>query len=261
MAGGHAGVFRLERPVFEAPQLPTASNTEPIQVIQRTGQIPKITIYKEEIHTLVRAMRELMPSPYEVVILANADGKDIKRLAANFWDSATLPDRAEFLNLNLTEPVEGIQRNINIVLGPSECSFSISGANAVWVDGAYHQIDSLLRRHHSFWRKIYEKHALNINGLLFLIVLALLPSLDLPSRAFLLTTMIAVIFSFKWLHTKTTALRIFLRSERRETRLIDLTELITLLLGAAILAIVPFAYQWLREDGLKRFFEALAALS
>lgn len=261
MPGGHAGVLQLERANFEIQKNPTPSSVEPLQVIQRTGQIPKITIYKDEIHTLVHAMRELLPSSYDVVISANADAKDIRRLSASFWDNATLPDRAEFLSLSLTEPPDGIQRNINIVLGSVECSFSISGSSAVWVDGAFHQIESILRRHHSLWRKIYEKHALNINGIFFLVVLVLLPSLDLPSRAFLILTLAFVVLSFKWLHNKTTALRIFLRSERKETRLIDLTELATLLLGAGILAAVPFAYQWLKDDGLKRLFEALAALS
>lgn len=259
-ADGNAGVFTFERKANgPAPNVPAI---EPLEVVQRTIQFPKITIYRDEIVQLIAVMKTLLPTTNEVVVHIIRGQIDIKRLAVHFWGDPALPERVDLLELSLVEAnPAGIVKTINLVLGPHGCSMSVSGGDRVWVDGGLSQLRDLLRRYHSIWRKLYERHGLNLNGFLALMVLTLLPSLDLLSRSVFVAIATVLVLSFWFLHRWTTQLRIFLKTEREKVRLLDRTDFITTILGAALLAAIPYVYTWLKGQGLTTALSWLASLT
>lgn len=265
---GHGGSFvlgpatNIQRSTPAAATDKSQSHKSALKIVRRTISLPKITIYRDEIKRLSSQMKEWLNTPFQVVIHAGThkagqSKKDIRKFDSDFWDDPSLSKHAEFLYLSLSEPGE-LPRTIDVHLGNEGCSVSVTGADEIWVSGCFNELEQFFSEKNSRWRTLYENHALNFNGLAFLISLTLLPSLDLPQRIVLMTSAITLMLLFKSFHDHTTSLRIFLQQDQTETNWLDLPRIFNTLLGAGILAFVPVAYTWLSGNGLQNLLDWLS---
>ncbi len=267
LKNGHAGSFVIG-PATNIPTPATDSGQaqkSALKIVRRTVSLPKITIYRDEIKKLTLHMKELLDTPFQVVIHAGTfsagqSKKDIRKFASDFWDDPSLSKHAEFLNLSLSEPGE-LPRSIDVNLGTVDCSVSVTGADDVWVSGCSHELEQFFSNKNSRWRNFYENHALNFNGIAFLIALTLLPSLELIPRIFLMASTLTLILLFKAFHGLTTSLRIFLLQDQTETNWLDLPRILNTLLGAGFVASVPAAYAWLSNNGLQNLLDWLSKIA
>lgn len=203
-------------------------------------------------------MKSLLITPYEVAFRSEIDGVDVKRLATDFWSIPSLPAGPEYIHISLTEPAEFAPKTINVDLAPGGCSFYVSSADDVWVDGTYLKLDRWFGRKRSVWRTLFEKHGLNVNGVALLLALTLGPDLDIGSRTVLVFgTLIGTVVFFR-VHASVTRLRIFLRQDYAKATIIDLPRLLTMLLGAALIGAVGWLYALLSGGGLRSLLEWLA---
>ncbi len=233
---------------------------EPPQIVQRTQTLPKFTIYRDELHDLIKAMAELYPSSGEPAIRAEIDGVDVNRLASAFWDMA-LPREVPYIHISLSEGVAFAPRTININLTQTACTFTVSGSSSIWVNGVFDKVDRMLARRRGWWRQVFEKHALNLNGISLLVALTLAPSLDLLSRFVLMGMTIVFVMAFWALHRYATRLRIFLTEDYAQKSFFDMPRLFTTLLGAGVIAGVTWSYSWLSQGGLKAVLTFLGSLA
>lgn len=251
MPDGNAGTLNLVLAPLATPFVPSGTQpAAPIQVVQSSKQLPKITIYRDEIKDLCSAMKVWLPSAYDVIVRAEIDGQEVRRFAPHFWEMPSLPSRASSLNLWLSEPGE-IARSINVSLSADDCSYTVSGADEIWVSGTLHRIEKTFERKHSWWKRVYEKHALNLNGIALLLAIAFVPSLDLLDRIILLGSTVALAWVIKQLHDWTTALKIYLRTDYKETSYIELPRLLTTLAGTALIGFVTWGYNVLSGGALQ----------
>lgn len=251
MPDGNAGTVTLiPAPLSSPATQPENLPTTPMQVVQSTKQLPKIAIFRDEIKDLCSAMKVWLPTTHDVIVRAEIDGQEVRRFEPHFWELPNLPNRAARLNLWLSEPGE-IARSININLSPGDCSYTVSGADEVWVSGTLNRVEKVLGRKHTWWKRAYEKHALNLNGIALLLAIAFAPSLDLVGRLLLLGSTVVLALAIKQLHDRTTALKIHLRSDYKETPYIELPRLMTALAGAALVGFVTWAYSVLSGGALQ----------
>ncbi|WP_417463296.1 hypothetical protein [Kordiimonas sp.] len=260
MPDGNAGVFTLIpsiSPQSAAPENATAQGEAPIQVVQRTGQLPKLSIFRDELNDLVKSMKAWLPSPFDVVIRADIDGKEVRRMAAHFWLLPNLPQSTERLNLWLSEPGDGAVRSININLSRNDCSYTVTGADDIWVSGTFQEIDHVLGRKNGRWQILYQKHALNLNGIAMLLALVLLPSLELIPRFILLSSTVIFVLLIKQFHDMTTAVKVNLKTDFRPTKYVEPSKVITTIASAALIAFVGWAFTVLNDGGLGYWIEWL----
>jgi len=256
---GNAGLLALVRFNTQDASHSNLAPASPIQQIHKTRQLPKITLYRDQIKELVEILKSSIETPFEVVIAVNSDRKGLKRLASNFWDTPNLPAEAQSLSLSISEPGEGVTRQITINVSEEDSSFNVVGRDEIWVSGTTIEIEEALRSKSSRVRWLYEKHGLSINSIAFLTTLALLPDLSIGQRFILIGITIILALGLKKLHDSTTAVRIFLKKDYKEASYIDVPRLATTLAGAAILALIGGTYRLLTDGSAQRVVEWLVS--
>lgn len=235
--------------------------TGPIRVVNKTENMPKRTIYRDDLKELVTTMKALLPGPFEVVIKADVGRKEISALAPDFWSTPGLPREINFITLSLNEPANPIARTLNVTFGPMTSSYSASGPSEIWVAGAFQELKTTLQLDGISWRRWWENYALTINSVNILIALIVAPSLPIVPRAVLLVSSIGVAFAFKYFHDRTTRTRVFLRSDYKETLWIDMPKIVTGLAGTALVGAIGALATFLKGDQFQHLLQLLQTLS
>ncbi|MBX5205865.1 hypothetical protein [Rhizobium sp. NZLR1] len=241
-SSGHAGPFRLG-PVPASVPTPTPENTTsaPIRFRTRTEFLPRMKIYREEIRDLTAVMKNMLSTPFEVVVRANRNGGMDNVYEPDFWKLPGLPRETSEISLSLTEPANPLSRSIDITVGGAGTTCSVSGTNDVWVGGVLEELKSLPYLRRRRFRSIFEQFGLSFNGLLLLFAIAYSADLPLFRRLLLFAITVGLAWAFKLLYDRTTASVVFL-DDRKPTSWLDGPRLFTTLVGAAIVAAVPWLY-------------------
>jgi hypothetical protein len=252
---GNRGIFMLSPGVKPEGEKDSKGAMDPVQIVRRSANLSKIIMYKDDIDRLVLVMKSLLPSTFEVVIRSKVNGKDVSRLESGFWILPALPDRVEYLYLTLSEPGGIGPRTININLSSDDCSYSVSAANDIWVNGTFYELEQFFRNKHSRIRWIYEKYAKAVNIVIFVMGVVWVPDLPMPSRIILFSFIIFFMVIFKLLHEKTTELRVFLKTQYKEISLFDVQKISTAAFGALISLAIPWFSTFLKDGNLQRLLK------
>jgi len=109
---------------------------------------------------------------------------------------------------------------------------------------------------------MFERHALNLNGIIFVVAITVAPDLEVVSRFIFIGATIALIMVFRGLHDRVTRLRIFFREDYADKKaVIDLPRLYATLLGAGIVGALTTIYAWLNSGGLQALLALLLTRS
>lgn len=252
MLDGNAGIFRLNPVAMQSSSSPTLDTTENVRFITRTGALPRMRIYRDEVHDLIAIMKARLPTPFQVVVRTNLGGKDVNVLSPDLWTTPGLPRVTSVISLSLTEPANPTARAINITVGTNGTTYSVSGPDEVWVAGVFEEIRSMHLFKRRMYRAFYEENGLSINLVLVLLAVAYSPDLPFARRIVLLSAAIGLALIFRHFYNLTTASEVHLRDDRKVTSWVDVPRLITGLVGAAIVALVPYLNSLLSGDLLQR---------
>lgn len=260
---GHAGVFlvvpgeptaRTAPADHPAEPAPTADDqSAPLQMVQRTGRLPKLQLFRDEVKELGALMKHLLPTSFEVVFAADINGEEFRRIGNHFWNLPALPKRSAVVSLSLTEPGGPIVRSVNITFSTDNSSFVVSGPDDVWVAGTFRKLETVLASKYGRWRWPIEKYALNINGLFFLATLAYLPELNLSQRLVALAVVVSIAVLYKFAYDALTTVRVYLTTDKKEGRLFELPRYITALANALTWAALGWLLVQASEGGLKEW--------
>lgn len=266
---GHAGVFLAVPgepasngpPVEQQSAQPSHENNQsvPLQMIHRTGRLPKLHLFRDELKELADLMKHLLPSPFEVVFAADINGEEFRRTGNHFWNLPALPKKTGFASLNVTEPGPGLVRSISITFSANNSSFVVSGPDDVWVAGTFRKLETALSSKYGRWRWPIEKYALNINGLVLLAMIAYLPELNLGQRLVALAVVVGAASLFKFAYDAVTAVRVYLKTDKKDGRLFELPRYITALANALTWAALGWVMLQVSEGGLKEWLLRLIA--
>lgn len=208
--------------------------------------------------SLIAKMKSLLPTDYDVVVDASINGKNLRAIAPHFWETPALPSTAPEFSFSLTGPSNPIPKSITINFGKTNCSYTVSGTDELWVAGAFEEIGEALRSKQSVVRRLYENYALTINFLSFLIALIALPSLDVPSRAALLLAWFLLAVIYLLIHRTTTTTLLYLKAESKDRKsFIDYPRILTTVVGAGVIGAITAAWGVLSGDTIMNLLQAL----
>lgn len=200
---GTGGTFRLF-PHNIGAQSAEPVRSEPEQIFNHSISIGAVRLFKEDFQQLVAVVKKdfLEGRP---VVTYNLAGGDITEFADTFLAKTESIDEIRSLKIGIQEQeASGINRVVQVELGEHGGStVRVSGTDESWVVGKAQSVARILERDQSALATTYKKHGLNLNQLLFLVMLAFLPEVpDWPRRlAFVAAVHVILVLLFS-VHSK-----------------------------------------------------------
>lgn len=266
-SNGHAGVVGLTKystaqtasvpPSAEAAVQPSADTAvqPPVELVAREGQLSNVVLFRNELEVIVAKMKELVGGKNDVVVAATVDGRQIRQFSKDFFARTDLPLYVTNVNLTVNDGRQPLTSVIIVNLTDKfHSTFFVQSDNALWVGGAFAEMDDLFRRYTNPLLTVIHKHGLNANGVTLLAVIALLPDLPMLSRIALLVSSLIFANVVVFLHRRFTTTRIHLDSAVSRGFLSKVwPSLTSALSAAAILGFVAWAYNSATLTNLQRF--------
>lgn len=185
---GTGGIFHLFPHDVNAEE--TSLGFPPEQLHTITKRIGALRLYANDVEALMRVLAQDFKQG-RVVATYRALGTEVARYAPDFQRDFNRLGQIFYLRLFIQEPeIYGINRFALIELNASGINeIKVQGVQQSWVLGKAEALAVELKTRQKFLITSVQKFGLNINGLIFLLALVLLP--DLPIwRRFLLVAVV-----------------------------------------------------------------------
>src|SRR6185312_9605775 len=198
---------------------------------------------------IVSRLSQTIPSPAQVVITAELDGNDVTQFADVFLKRTDLPNSLRHLKLNISDSGQPFARSIFFVISNREgCRFNVQSDDRTWTNGAYASLLELSNRYVSKGLVLFQRYGLNLNGLIFLAALVMLPSLPIVPRIIFLFGVIALLFAFKRLHDSFIRTRVYLDDRTRFTLMREYPAILSAVIASAIIGLVSLLFKALSSN-------------
>jgi len=198
---GSAGTFRLWPHNVESTQQET---TEPEQVYNRTVNIGSVRIFQDDIEGIFRLVQKDFLQG-KLIVTYEQDGNEITKYADTFMQSIGQLLELRNIKLFIQEPeVAGINRTVNIdLLESGESAIRVSGVNESWVVGKAESLRNSLTNYENNVVTNYRKYGLNLNFIIFLAMIALVPGITTLPKRLLLVVIITMLLGILYaIHSK-----------------------------------------------------------
>lgn len=157
--------------------------TGPEQLYTTTRDLGVLRLYKNDILGLIASLKSKFPTS-KVVVSHTQRGADLARYADEFEASLGSVDRLQWIKLNVqATDSPNTPRIVTIDLGPKFNRVVTQGADESWVLGEAEAISSSLQLREQRLSTRIGKYGVNLNVLIALAVLVVLPELPLLQRA------------------------------------------------------------------------------
>lgn len=200
---GTGGTFRLFPHTIDADQQ-LAKTAEPEQIYNRVLQLGSIRLYKDDVARIVEiARKDFMLK--NLIITYEQHGNEITKWADDFLKEIDQVTELRSLKLFIQEPGRGsVNRLVNIeLLEVGNSTVRVSGPEDTWVVGKAESVRKALSSYENSVITNYRKYGLNMNFVLFLIMLILMPSIvGLWRRLIFVSFVIILIRILFWIHSR-----------------------------------------------------------
>ena len=181
-----------------------ANPTAPEQIFSRNIQLGALRLYAEDLQQLITHVKEDFTSG-RVVVTYNLRGSQVTRYGDQFLTEMEKLERLNYLKVNIQEPeAHGINRVVTVELsafGTNEVR--VQGIRESWVIGKAEALVGFLRQHDSTLLTTYRKFGLNLNSLIFVTMLVIMPGLtSWQSRAFFALGIILLLVLLFTIHVR-----------------------------------------------------------
>lgn len=196
---GTGGTFRLYP--HDAPRHYDSSNL-PEQLHSASRTLGAVRLYGDDVRQVIEVLAKDFTSGRVVVTYRDANG-DTTKYASDFERELSKLGALKYLKLVIQEPeAHGINRMATVELNAhGNNEIRVHGVHETWVVGKVESLAAKLRTYQKTFATTFRKFGLNINGIVFLIVLVLLPDLSLPRRVIFLGFVLASGFCLLHIHT------------------------------------------------------------
>lgn len=174
---GTAGTFRLFPHTIDTDQQVTKT-VKPEQIYNRVLQLGSIRLYKDDVSRIVEMARKDFTLK-NLIVTYEQHGNEVTKWADDFLREIDQIHQLRSLKLFLQEPGPGsVNRLVNIeLLETGDSTVRVSGPDETWVVGKAESVRKALSAYENSVISNYRKHGLNMNFVLFLIMLILMPSI------------------------------------------------------------------------------------
>lgn len=201
---GTGGTFVLYPHDFR----PGASSTEPTavpeQLFTRNMQVGAIRLYSNDVLELIRFIKEDFISARPVVTY-RLRGSEVTKYADQFVGDVQNVGVLDYLKITNQEPeAHGINRIVIVEFSASGTNeIRVQGIRESWVIGRAQAIAEYLKHFESPLVTNYRKFGLNINSVIFFLMLIAIPDIrTLGARAFFVGSVLIILIGLLWLHRK-----------------------------------------------------------
>lgn len=202
---GTGGTFELFPHDIAAPTPPRAgASSIPEQIYTRNVSLGALRLYAEDVVNLLQYVQEEFNTPRPIVTY-HVRGSEVTKYAADFIREASSLGKLSYLKITVQEPeAHGINRLVIVEinsLGSNE--IRVQGVRESWVIGRAESLATHLRRFESGLVTTYRKFGLNLNSLIFIAMLILIPELsDLIDRTIFVVSTFALLLLLLGFHSK-----------------------------------------------------------
>jgi hypothetical protein len=197
--GGTFVAFPHDTPQQERP----APGMLPERIHTATRNLGAIRLYRADVVELIAFLGRDFKAP-RVIVTYHERGNEISVYADHFLNELDRLGELRFLKLAVQEPdAYGINRVASIELNAHGVNeVRAQGVQEAWVIGKAEALAAQLRQRQKALSTTFKKHGLNLNGLLFLIGLILLPELPLQRRIAFVFILLVIVLAFAKFHEK-----------------------------------------------------------
>lgn len=202
---GTAGVFELfPHDVARAPAADSKGVIVPERLYTKNIQLGAVRLFSNDVEELLSQIRQDFLTGRPVVTFNTASG-EVTRFAEDFLLISGTLGRLNYFKVTIQEPdAYGINRVVVVELsafGSNEVR--VQGVQESWVIGKAQTLASVLGRHESALVTTYKKFGLNLNQIIFVAMLVVMPSIvGWVNRAVFATVVFALLTALLWLHAR-----------------------------------------------------------
>lgn len=202
---GTAGAFEaFPHDLTKNDQNLVVSEDGPEQLYNRTIEIGSARLFKEDLIQLISFLEKDF-TVGRTVITYKERGCDLTKFASSFLEEHEGIDQLNSIKIVIQEPeAHGINRVIVIELVSSDNSaIKVTGLNESWVIGKAESISEFLKGKQNSIATTYRKYGLNLNGLIFVVMLIVLPEIvKWKERAIFVVAVFFLLIFLLYIHNK-----------------------------------------------------------
>lgn len=203
---GTAGTFNAF-PHSEAHQdIASTGVSIPEQIYSQSLELGALVLYPEDIQRLISQVA-LDFETGRVTVTYNGGGPNVTRYADDFLNSPPNISELSYLKIMIQEPeAHGINKLVSVEISSAGInSILVQGIREAWVIGKAASISTELKRNERKLITTYKKFGLNLNGIIFLAMLIVIPNLSsIKDRTIFVAGVFLLLAFFYWIHSVVT---------------------------------------------------------
>lgn len=198
---GSAGTLRLWPHNYEEKSV---KGPEPEQIYNRTIPIGSVRLYKKD----VKALFDVICKDFiegKLIITNIQRENEVTKYASDFLRQLDDLEEISSLKMFIQEPeAQGINRMVNVDLfEKSDSAIRVSGINESWVVGKAESVKKEMSKYENSLITGYRKYGLNLNTVIFLLMLVLIPEIATwPKRLIFVSSVYVLLESLNAIHRK-----------------------------------------------------------
>ena len=198
---GSAGTIRLFPHKYEDKVIKT---TEPEQIYNVIKPIGSVRLFKKDIKSLFDVIEKDFTEG-RLVVTYTQRGNEVTRYASDFLEAIEKIEEIRSLKIFIQEQESpGINKMVNVDLFEKiNSAIRVSGINESWVVGKAESINNEISRYQNRVITNYRKYGLNLNQIIFFLMLVLIPEISTwPKRLLFVGAVYTLLVSLFGVHTK-----------------------------------------------------------
>jgi hypothetical protein len=222
----------------------------PEQIFTRTVDIGSVRIFQKDLKDLIEIVAKdfLQGQP---VVTFKLRGSEVIKFSEAFLQEVTNLPKLRFMKINIQEPEpNGINRTVAVQLSEGIGSFvTVSGSNESWVVGKAESISHALTAYQNNVITYYRKHGLEINGIIFFLMLVMIPEItDWHSRLIFVLVVMALLFVLVRVHRKLLPNTVIFPMEEPTSFRRSWPSVVSWLIAATSSIFAMFVFRWLAGE-------------
>ena len=215
LSDGSRGIFDLEA---VARGVPAAAVSQPgaAQLWNKEVLLGAVTLYRSDLERLLAELRSFVPEPATTFIRATEGGQVIVYQADAYLARGDKPDLLKDMTIVREEIVSsGFKKIVTINLNNTgENNIVVSSPDELWTAAVAQRVDGFMRQFTSVFTGMLRKHGLNVNSLILLSVLIVMPDYHIRTRLLIGAGAVLIILLIAGSHKYIPFARVYLDPDR-----------------------------------------------
>ncbi len=247
--GGTFDLFPHNAAFSSAPNI--ANPSIPEQIYARNITVGAVRMYAQDVLDLLRYVNEEFNAPRPVVTY-HLRGNEVTKYAVDFEKEVSKLGHLDYLKITVQEPdAYGINRLVVIELNAfGKNEVRVQGIRESWVIGRAEALATALRKNQSSLVTGYRKFGLNLNSLIFLAMLVLIPEIETFVARMIFVGATVVLLMLLWgIHSKFIPnTSIFLTEARPNVFVRAWPTVLSWLVAASASLVAALVFYWLTRS-------------